>query len=53
MLDAGGVHAARPTYAAVDHTEGWVEAIRLAALALRGHPDPRSFVVDLPATTAR
>jgi LuxR family transcriptional regulator, maltose regulon positive regulatory protein len=28
------------------HTEGWVGAIRLAALSLRGHPDPERFVDD-------
>ncbi|HYH90334.1 MAG TPA: LuxR C-terminal-related transcriptional regulator [Solirubrobacteraceae bacterium] len=47
MLDAGGVAMqAADVRRLWDHTEGWVGAIRLAALALRGHPDPRSFVVD-------
>ena len=29
-----------------EHTEGWVGALRLAALSLRGHPDPGGFVDD-------
>jgi LuxR family transcriptional regulator, maltose regulon positive regulatory protein len=28
-------------------TEGWVAGIRLAALSLRGHPDPEQFVREL------
>jgi LuxR family transcriptional regulator, maltose regulon positive regulatory protein len=28
------------------HTEGWVGAIRLAAISLRDHPDPARFVAD-------
>ena len=28
------------------HTEGWAGALRLAALSLRGHPDPGRFVDD-------
>jgi LuxR family maltose regulon positive regulatory protein len=28
------------------HTEGWAGALRLAALSLRGHPDPGRFVAD-------
>ena len=27
-----------------EHTEGWAGALRLAALPLRGHPDPGAFV---------
>ena len=29
-----------------EHTEGWVGALRLAALSLREHPDPGAFVDD-------
>jgi LuxR family maltose regulon positive regulatory protein len=29
-----------------EHTEGWVGALRLAALSLRGHPEPERFVDD-------
>ena len=47
MLEAVGVslepHDARRLW---DRTEGWVGAMRLAALALRDHPDPSSFVAD-------
>jgi LuxR family transcriptional regulator, maltose regulon positive regulatory protein len=28
------------------HTEGWPAGLRLAALTLRGHPDPGSFVAE-------
>ena len=28
------------------HTEGWVAGLRLAALSLRDHPDPRRFVAE-------
>ena len=30
-----------------ERTEGWPAGVRLAALPLRGHPDPRSFLTDL------
>ena len=29
-----------------ERTEGWVGAVRLAALSLRGHPEPERFVED-------
>ncbi|HEX4189182.1 MAG TPA: LuxR C-terminal-related transcriptional regulator [Solirubrobacteraceae bacterium] len=31
-------------------TEGWAAALRLAALSLNGHPDPRRFLEDLGGT---
>ena len=47
MLEAVGVSMEdRDVRRLWDHTEGWVGAMRLAALALRDHPDPSSFVAD-------
>ena len=47
MLSAGGVSMRDTDVRRLWlHTEGWVGAIRLAALALRNHPDPTSFVAD-------
>jgi LuxR family transcriptional regulator, maltose regulon positive regulatory protein len=31
-------------------TEGWVAALRLAALSLRGHPEPTRFLAELSGT---
>ncbi len=31
-------------------TEGWVAALRLAALSLRGHPEPARFLAELSGT---
>jgi LuxR family maltose regulon positive regulatory protein len=31
-------------------TEGWVAALRLAALSLRGHPEPARFIAELSGT---
>ena len=47
MLEAVGVSLEdRDVRRLWDHTEGWVGAMRLAALALRDHPDQSSFVAD-------
>jgi len=47
MLEAVGVWLEdRDVRRLWDHTEGWVGAMRLAALALRDHPDQSSFVAD-------
>ena len=47
MLEAVGVSLDdRDVRRLWDHTEGWVGAMRLAALALRDHPDQSSFVAD-------
>jgi LuxR family maltose regulon positive regulatory protein len=47
MLIAAGVAMADGDVRRLwEHTEGWVGALRLAALSLRGHPDPGAFVDD-------
>ena len=47
MLDAVGVSLEDEDVRRLwSRTEGWVGAMRLAALALREHPDPASFVAD-------
>jgi len=47
LLDASGI-ALSETGAALLHqrTEGWAAGLRLAALALAGHPDPERFVAE-------
>jgi len=47
LLDASGI-ALSETGAALLHqrTEGWAAGLRLAALALVGHPDPERFVAE-------
>jgi LuxR family maltose regulon positive regulatory protein len=47
MLAAAGVSIAEPDVRRLwDHTEGWAAGLRLAAISLRGHPDPGRFVAD-------
>ena len=47
MLEAAGVSMdAGHVRRLWEHTEGWVGALRLAALPLRDHPDPGAFVDD-------
>jgi LuxR family maltose regulon positive regulatory protein len=33
-----------------ERTEGWVAAVRLAALSLHGHPEPRRFLAEFAGT---
>ncbi len=47
MLAAGGVSLPDEHMRRLwERTEGWAGALRLAALSLRGHPDPEGFVDD-------
>ena len=47
MLTAAGVSLDQEHVRRLwEHTEGWVGALRLAALSLREHPDPGGFVDD-------
>jgi DNA-binding CsgD family transcriptional regulator len=44
LFEAAGVELPEPVLAAlVRRTEGWVAGLRLAALSLAGHPDPKRF----------
>jgi LuxR family maltose regulon positive regulatory protein len=47
LLGAEGLALAEDDVATLlGHTEGWVAGLRLAALGLRDHPDPRRFVAE-------
>jgi LuxR family maltose regulon positive regulatory protein len=47
LLAAAGVQLSDATLARLmQRTEGWVAGLRLAALALAGHPDPERFAVE-------
>ena len=47
LLGAEGLALAEDDVATLHgHTEGWVAGLRLAALGLRDHPDPRRFVAE-------
>jgi LuxR family maltose regulon positive regulatory protein len=47
LLEAGGVQLPDSALALlVERTEGWAAGLRLAALSLRGHPDPERFAAE-------
>jgi LuxR family maltose regulon positive regulatory protein len=47
MLETAGVELAEPALALLhQRTEGWAAGLRLAALALAGHPDPERFAAE-------
>jgi LuxR family maltose regulon positive regulatory protein len=47
LLEAAGVELSDPALALlVERTEGWAAGLRLAALSLRGHPDPERFAAE-------
>src|SRR5262245_1819892 len=47
LLAAAGVEMAEPIKEMLyQRTEGWAAGLRLAALALAGHPDPERFVAE-------
>ena len=47
LLSAAGIRLPEPVVATLhERTEGWAAGLRLAALALAGHPDPQRFVAD-------
>src|SRR5215813_4604383 len=49
LFAAAGVELAEPTLAMLyQRTEGWAAGLRLAALALAGHPDPERFAASSP-----
>jgi LuxR family maltose regulon positive regulatory protein len=49
LLDAAGVEL--PAVARlVERTEGWAAGLRLAALSLAGHPDPRRLAAEFSGT---
>ncbi len=51
LFSAAGVELPGPSLAAlVDRTEGWAAGLRLAALSLAGHPDPRGFAEEFSGT---
>jgi LuxR family transcriptional regulator, maltose regulon positive regulatory protein len=51
MLAAAGVELPDPVLAALhERTEGWAAGLRLAALALAGHPDPVRFAAEFSGT---
>ncbi|ANS32516.1 Serine/threonine-protein kinase PknK (plasmid) [Rhodococcus opacus] len=48
LVDVGGLALDRPAIAALrDSTEGWVAALQLATLSLRGRDDPAEFIAHL------
>ena len=50
-LAAAGVELPDPVLAALhERTEGWAAGLRLAALALAGHPDPVRFAAEFSGT---
>jgi len=51
LLTAAGVELPDPVLAALyERTEGWAAGLRLAALALAGHPDPVAFAAEFSGT---
>src|SRR5262249_36645943 len=51
LFAAAGVELAEPTLAMLyQRTEGWAAGLRLAALALAGHPDPERFAAEVSGT---
>ncbi len=51
LLAAGGIWLADRTVAVLhERTEGWAAGLRLAVLALAGHPDPERFVAEFSGT---
>jgi LuxR family maltose regulon positive regulatory protein len=49
LFDAAGVKLTDPALL-VERTEGWAAGLRLAALSLAGHPDPRRFAEEFSGT---
>src|SRR5215469_7186101 len=49
LFGAAGVKLPDPA-PLVDRTEGWAAGLRLAALSLSGHPDPRRFAEEFSGT---
>jgi len=49
LLSAAGVQLPDPA-PLVQRTEGWAAGLRLAALSLAGHPDPRRFAEEFSGT---
>jgi LuxR family maltose regulon positive regulatory protein len=51
LLAAAGVELPGPVLRLLwERTEGWVAGLRLAALALAGHPDPARFAAEFSGT---
>ena len=51
LLETAGVGLTEPTVAMLHRrTEGWAAGLRLAALSLAGHPDPRRFAAEFSGT---
>ena len=51
LLAAAGVELPDPVLAALhERTEGWAAGLRLAALALAGHPDPARLAAEFSGT---
>jgi LuxR family transcriptional regulator, maltose regulon positive regulatory protein len=51
LLTAAGVELPGPAAAVLhERTEGWAAGLRLAALALAGHPDPERFAAGFSGT---
>jgi LuxR family maltose regulon positive regulatory protein len=51
LLAAAGVELPGPVLGALhERTEGWAAGLRLAALALAGHPDPVRFATEFSGT---
>jgi LuxR family transcriptional regulator, maltose regulon positive regulatory protein len=51
LLAAAGVRLPGPALAALHgRTEGWAAGLRLAALALAGHPDPERLAAEFSGT---
>src|SRR5580692_8195645 len=47
LIEAGGVRLSESALAVLhERTEGWAAGLRLAALALTGHPDPERFAAE-------
>jgi LuxR family maltose regulon positive regulatory protein len=51
LLDAAGIRLSDAGLAVLQQrTEGWAAGLRLAAIALAGHPDPERFVFEFSGT---
>ena len=51
LFAAAGVELDEPAVAVLhERTEGWAAGLRLAALALAGHPDPERFAAEFSGT---
>jgi LuxR family maltose regulon positive regulatory protein len=51
LFEAAGVHLSDSALQMLlERTEGWVAGLRLAALSLRGHPDPERFAAEFSGT---